>query len=200
VWKEASRRILPLVGWPLLQALVATVVFATLLGLPLVLGLTIDAGLLALLLLSVPTGIAVWAWALAKFSFVPSVIMVEQAGLLAAVARSFRLTRGVFWRVLGILILTSIIAGFVSALVQAPFSFIGGVLAGFTGAGTGEVSLTSLVLGAIGQAIGTMISIPFVACVTTLLYLDIRMRREGLHIEMARAAGGGFGGRADPAG
>lgn len=188
VWTEAARRILPLVGWPALQAVVATIAGAVLLGPALVLGIAVDPAFLALFLLTIPALIALSAWAVARFSFVPSVIMLEEVGLFPAIVRSYRLTKGVFWRVVGILLLTSIIAGAVSAVVQAPFSAIGGFLTGFAHAGTGEVPLTSLTMGAIGQVVGTMISIPFVACVTTLLYVDIRMRREGLHIELARAA------------
>jgi hypothetical protein len=41
----------------------------------------------------------------------------------------------------------------------------------------------------IGSILAGTLTYPFVAAVTVLLYVDLRMRREGLDLTLARAAG-----------
>ena len=48
---------------------------------------------------------------------------------------------------------------------------------------------TFLIVSGIGSVIGSMITFPITAGVTVLLYIDHRIRREALDIELARAAG-----------
>jgi hypothetical protein len=50
-------------------------------------------------------------------------------------------------------------------------------------------STGDLLLQSAGQIVSGTIAIPFVALVTVIVYLDQRMRREGMDIELARAAG-----------
>jgi hypothetical protein len=41
----------------------------------------------------------------------------------------------------------------------------------------------------VGSVIAQTITTPFIALVTVLVYIDQRMRKEGMDIELARAAG-----------
>ena len=52
-----------------------------------------------------------------------------------------------------------------------------------------NVSTLSLVLQSIGAIISGTITTPFAAAVIVLVYVDRRIRREALDIELARAAG-----------
>ncbi|WP_413450986.1 glycerophosphoryl diester phosphodiesterase membrane domain-containing protein [Georgenia phoenicis] len=113
-------------------------------------------------------------------------IMLEGTGVLASIARSWRLTRGNFWRLFGIMALTVVLVTILISILSVPFTMVGSV---FTTV-QGDV-LLPLVISSIGQLVGSAISIPVMAAVLALLYIDVRMRKEGLDVELARAAQGG---------
>jgi len=96
-------------------------------------------------------------------------------------------------RVLGIRVLTYIVAGVVSGAVAAPFSIVSQVMiAG--GVSTG-VLLAGTTIAAIGGAIGQIITAPFNAGVIVLLYTDRRMRAEAFDLVLQTgAASGSYGG------
>ena len=130
-----------------------------------------------------------------KLGLAAPALLLEDRSPTAALARSWQLTRGSFWRVLGILVLTGIIQGIGASIVSTPFGILGTILSGgfgdpdpyssFTG------NLVQLLVGGVGQTIGGAVFYPFSAAVTTLLYLDLRMRREGLDVELVRHVEGG---------
>jgi hypothetical protein len=124
-----------------------------------------------------------------RWSMAGPALLLEEASVTTAMRRSWRLTTGSFWRVLGILVLTQIIVGFGSGLVGTPFSVGGGILSGL---GLADQNLTFTVLGllvtGIGQIVAGTVFYPFTAAVTALIYVDLRMRREGLGVELMRAA------------
>src|SRR5699024_6846346 len=101
------------------------------------------------------------------------------------IARSWRLTRGSFWRLFGIMLLTVVLVSILVSILSVPFTMFGSVFAT-----QGEV-LVPLILSSIVQLVGSAISIPVMAAVLALLYIDVRMRKEGLDVELARAAQGG---------
>ena len=76
----------------------------------------------------------------------------------------------------------------VSALVVPPLS-VGSAPSDFNGNGTSDLGWTFLIISGIGSVIGSMITFPISAGVTVLLYIDQRIRREALDLELARAAG-----------
>ena len=49
--------------------------------------------------------------------------------------------------------------------------------------------LVPLIITGVGTILGAAITWPFTAVATALIYVDRRIRREGLDIELARAAG-----------
>ncbi|MFJ9421705.1 glycerophosphoryl diester phosphodiesterase membrane domain-containing protein [Streptomyces sp. NPDC101249] len=139
------------------------------------------------------TGGVVAVWLMVRFSLASPTLMLEKQGIGTSMRRSTKLVRGSWWRVFGIQLLATIIANLVSSIVGLPFTFFG-ALAG----GDGVVSLldenaglgwTFLVVSGIGSVIGSMITFPITAGVTVLLYVDQRIRREALDLELARAAG-----------
>jgi hypothetical protein len=58
-------------------------------------------------------------------------------------------------------------------------------------------SLGVLSLSALGGIVSTTITAPFLAAAVALLYIDRRIRREALDVELARAAGVTIPGRTD---
>ncbi|MEU3714379.1 glycerophosphoryl diester phosphodiesterase membrane domain-containing protein [Streptomyces catenulae] len=136
--------------------------------------------------------LAVWLWV--RFSLAPPALMLEKQGVLAAMRRSAKLVRGSWWRILGIQLLMYVIVGVVAFLVQIPVTLIAFILDGDTllnwVSGTAEATgWTFLTLLGLGAVISSALTFPLSAGVTALLYMDQRIRRESLDIELAHAAG-----------
>ncbi|WP_073947908.1 glycerophosphoryl diester phosphodiesterase membrane domain-containing protein [Streptomyces kebangsaanensis] len=134
---------------------------------------------------------AVWLWI--RFCLAPPALMLEKQSITKAMSRSGKLVRGSWWRLFGIQLLTVLITFMLSVVIALPFAMIALVSSGDGMAdfinGTPELSWTYLVITGIGSVIGLAITFPILANVTVLLYIDQRIRREGLDLELARAAG-----------
>jgi hypothetical protein len=112
------------------------------------------------------------------------VFVLERQGPGRAIARSWRLVRGAFWRVWGLRALVSLIVGAASAALTAPI-----IVLLFGSATRGEnASAIVLVLAAITGAVVWMLTQPVVASALTLIYVDRRMRAEGLDLQLTQAA------------
>ncbi|MEV5314840.1 glycerophosphoryl diester phosphodiesterase membrane domain-containing protein [Streptomyces sp. NPDC052610] len=138
-------------------------------------------------------GAVVAVWLMIRFSLASPALMLEKQSITKAMSRSAKLVRGSWWRVFGIQLLATIIANIVAAIVVIPFTFLaaglsGDGISGFLD-GTGDFGWTFLIVSGIGSVIGSMITFPISAGVTVLLYIDQRIRREALDLELARAAG-----------
>ncbi|MFD5267797.1 glycerophosphoryl diester phosphodiesterase membrane domain-containing protein [Streptomyces sp. NPDC058335] len=130
---------------------------------------------------------------LVRFSLAPPTLMLEKQGIKKAMARSAKLVRGSWWRVCGIQVLSLIIANIVAMIIAVPFALLGaalspGGLSAFTDAGN-DLGWTYLIVSGIGSVIGSLITFPITAGVAVLLYVDQRIRREALDLDLARAAG-----------
>lgn len=191
VWQRARGRLWRLVVLSLLLGVAGLVAVVGAGALVIVLAVAIAEvsgdGVLMLVVL-VPVLFLLLAGVVAFFAvrlmLATCVIMLEGSGVLASVARSWRLTRGNFWRLFGIMLLTVVLVTILVSILSVPFSMVGSVLAIQDGI------LLPLVLSSIGQLVGSAVSIPVMAAVLALLYIDVRMRKEGLDVELARAAQG----------
>ena len=195
VWAKARPRVLALIGLSLLTGLLVTLAMAALV-VPgaVLLAVSGPAGAVALLV-GVPAALALVIWASIRLAFAAPALLLEELGVVASMRRSWRLVHGSWWRVLGVLLLTTVIASVANGLLQAPFSIIAGVLGAVatpesatTAADITPMLVITTVLGNIGTVIASTVSAPFVAAVTALLYIDLRIRREGLDVALARAA------------
>jgi hypothetical protein len=88
--------------------------------------------------------------------------------------------------VFGILLLVLLITTFISGVLQTPFQF-SSFTAGFSGEPV-STSSTDIVLQSVGSAIALTLVMPFSAAVSALLYVDRRMRAEGLDVSLAAAS------------
>jgi hypothetical protein len=112
------------------------------------------------------------AWTL--FSVAPQVCVVERAGPLTAMGRSWRLTNRRFWPILGLLLLT--------VLMNAVASSIFGVIPQlFPSGATRDVA--RIITSTLGGALGASLS----ACLMVFAYLDLRVRFENLDLGVVAA-------------
>jgi hypothetical protein len=126
-------------------------------------------------------------WLYVLFSLAAPALVLEQGRIGESMRRSRLLVQGSWWRVFGVLLLTAIAAAIISLIIQIPFNLGTGVNP--DAATIAAQSVGAQLLSAVGQVIAQTIVTPFVAGATALLYIDQRMRKEGMDIQLARAAG-----------
>ncbi|MGR2753234.1 glycerophosphoryl diester phosphodiesterase membrane domain-containing protein [Agromyces arachidis] len=193
LWRRAARRIGPLIGWTLLVGAAVVLAFGVLVGGVVAAAfISPEAALAAGLFAFVATlGLLVLgAWIGTKLALVPSVIVLEQAGIGRAVRRSWRLTDGHFWRTFGLILLVGLILGFASNVVVQPVSLIGTVLASILDPASGDTYLAITV----GTSVATLVLSILIGAITSVvqaaliavIYIDLRMRTEGLDLELER--------------
>lgn len=197
LWRRTRGRVPALLGVALLVslAILAVVVGFALPGLLLLIAGATVAGVLLLvlgLLASVPVGILLGV----RWSMAPPALLLEEQPVIAAMGRSWRLVRGSFWRVFGILLLTSVLVSVASGVITFPLAMVSSLLdiGQTTPYGNLGITFAQLAIRGVGTIIAGAIFYPFQAAVTALLYIDLRMRREGLDVELIRASEGGIGG------
>ncbi|MFD5513149.1 hypothetical protein ACFWIB_36115 [Streptomyces sp. NPDC127051] len=188
-WREARPQLLRLLGLTLLLGLGGALLVGVLIlpGIALrSIGLGVLGGLAALPLL---------LWLGIKFSLASPALMLEKSSVATSLRRSSRLVQGSWWRIFGITALTGLITTFVAAVIVWPLTAVGLAIgladAGPTALenGTAATGWAPLILSAVGAVIAQTITMPIQSGVTVLLYVDQRIRREALDLELARAAG-----------
>lgn len=108
---------------------------------------------------------------LARFLLSTSVLVVEGKKGTKALRRSWQLTKNHFWKVFGVYLLTTILAGVLAGVFQLPFQ-LGGIFNETWG----------WVLIAVGNSFAGILTIPFPTIAAVLLYFDLRVRKEGLDL------------------
>lgn len=178
----AWRIFLPrLPGLLLLTVMVSVATFAmAVLGLLIAVLVIATAGT-AGVLVAIPVALAalaaaVWLWI--RLLLAPVVLILERAGPIQAWRRSMALVRKSWWRVFWIQVLATGIAAVIAGVVSVPFQ----TLASTATSPDGEPTTMFWVLITIGSVVAGVITLPFTAGVVSLLYVDRRMRREGLDL------------------
>lgn len=135
---------------------------------------------LLFLLLVVPGIYVTVAWTVA----VP-VLLFEGVRGAGALGRSRRLVKGRWWPVAGALLLGLLVAAVVSIVIGA---VLGGVLA----LGAGQSQAAGTIVGGIVNIVGSIIATPFQAALVSIIYFDLRVRKEGLDVALLtqRMSGG----------
>jgi hypothetical protein len=109
----------------------------------------------------------------------------ERVGALGAVKRSWRLVRGKFWRVLGILLFGGVVIWIVSQALQFGIGLLTITLVAWTQSGNpaGDViAVATGIAAGISMLLVVIASLAFLSAVQALIYLDLRVRREGLDL------------------
>ncbi|MFJ9764762.1 glycerophosphoryl diester phosphodiesterase membrane domain-containing protein [Streptomyces erythrochromogenes] len=186
-WREARPQLLRLIGLTLLLAF-GIILLGSVLVLPGAL-----AGNIGLAVVGFVAWLPLIIWLGIKFSLASPALMLEKSTVIKAFARSSKLVGGSWWRIFGITLLTSLIAFMVALMVVAPFQLFGVFAVGggmdALEDGSAQTAWGPLIFSGIGLIIAQTIIMPIQSGVTVLLYVDQRIRREGLDLELARAAG-----------
>ncbi|MCD1571770.1 hypothetical protein [Agromyces mediolanus] len=200
LWRRTARRIWPLIGWTLLVAIAVVVAILAVVLLGVLVGVGFASvtsggvgGIVATVLIVgvVALGVvALGVWLAVKLSLVPSVIVMEHVGVGRAIARSWQLTNGYFWRTFGVEALVAVILYFAAQLVTTPVTLIGGIIAGLidptgTGSGAGAIIAVYAISMVLSLVIGAVTAV-VQSAVVAVVYLDLRMRKEGLDLVLQR--------------
>jgi hypothetical protein len=133
-------------------------------------------------------GVFLWgAWALTT----PALVL-ERLGVSESLRRSWRLAVPDWWRVWGIRALSTLIAFAVQAVIVVPAYLIASAWAGWNLERV-SVDIVPLVIITVGGIVAGTITAPFTSGVLALLYIDRRMRVEGLDVTLTQAAAAGTG-------
>jgi len=133
-------------------------VFLPVLGALLLTWLFITLGVIALVIPGIYVAIRLWVVA-------PAVVVENRRGM-DAIRRSWDLVKDNWWRILGIVIVVGIIGGVAANILRIP----GTLIADSTG--SGPIALA-------GQIFGDAITYSFQALTATLIFFDLRARKEG---------------------
>jgi hypothetical protein len=158
--------------------------FVSLLGASLIVGLLVGLGLIMVCVPGIYFAIT--------YVFVSQAVVLERLGASDAMTRSQELITGHRWRVFGILLLVVVAAIIIQVVVMQMLQF-------FLPAQElipAENKRPMIIINPLNHIINTIIlqivSIlfgTFIAACTTLLYLDLRIRKEGFDLELAAQMG-----------
>jgi hypothetical protein len=134
-------------------------VFAALVGAVVLVALGVTAGLFFLI---VPGLILMVRWAV-----VPQIVVIEGRLGGDALRRGFDLTRGQGWLTFLVVLVTNLLAGVCSGLIQVPLVYA-------------AEAADSQAIVLVGQMLGLLITVPIVAVSLTLLYYTLVAVKEGV--------------------
>jgi hypothetical protein len=119
-------------------------------------------------------------WLAVAWSVAIPALMFEGVGGIEALRRSFRLVRGRWWQTFGALLVSVIMLGVVLLVV--------GLVFGAIESGLGVRStVVWLIIHAVSTIVSNLIAYPFIAAIIAVLYIDLRVRKEGLDLQQAAA-------------
>ena len=201
VWRRTRPRMWALIGQTLLIELILAVITAVVTAIAFGIGWallgniiaygadedsagTIILAILAILAVIAVLGLAIFAL-MCKLCLAPAALVLENIGVMEGISRSWTLTRGYFWRIVGIRLLSFIIVFFAVQIVSQGVSI---VMQGLLYAAP-DMTLAILVASTLLSSLVQAAILPFDSAVVALMYTDLRMRSEGLDVELRHAAG-----------
>jgi hypothetical protein len=131
--------------------------------------LVIGLGLLLCVIPGVYLGVA--------FTVAVPVLLVEGLRGRRALGRSRRLVRGRWWPTLALVVLGTLLSGIVSFAIQ-------GLVSAATLTDAGSQTLAAFLVGTIGGTLSATLTTPFQAAYTTVLYFDLRVRKEAFDLQL----------------
>jgi hypothetical protein len=127
----------------------------------------------------------IWLWGV--WAVAAPALVLERGGVRGALGRSVHLVQGRFWRTWGIRALGGVLTEVLGLLIAVPFGALASYLSGINpfdpsaGAAHAQVFVT---VTAIGGLVSAALLGPISAAIDLMLYTDLRMRREGMDIEL----------------
>jgi hypothetical protein len=114
------------------------------------------------------------------YSLIVPVAVVEDRGAWTTFTRALWVLRVRFWRVVGITLLVTLLLGIVSFAVALPLTVL-----------SMAVGPLSWVVDGVTSTLLSLVVVPVTAFAALLVYLDARVRREGLDLELRTRGLGG---------
>jgi Membrane domain of glycerophosphoryl diester phosphodiesterase len=139
-------------------------------------GLAVIGGVVLLFVGSIWLGIA--------FSLALPALLLEDKKGSEALGRSYNLIKGRWWRSFGLLMAGYILASVIAGIVQ-------GILAALMFVAVGDDSVMSVILSSLAGLAGQVITTPFIAALTVVLYFDLRVRKEAFDLQLLAESMGG---------
>lgn len=118
---------------------------------------------------------------------VKGAMILEGAGPRRSIARSLKLIPGRFWWTILILLVVRTVVGFVEQF-SLGIGFIAGLFVAFAPDTNPVILVVIALLIAVALIVTCILEYSLAGSVNALIYLDLRMRKEGLAFDMARAA------------
>ncbi len=141
-------------------------------------GFVLVAVSVVFLLVVIPVAI----WLLVAFSVAQPALMLEGTKGTKALRRSFNLVRGRWWatfaRILAAVLLYIVVAAVIGAIASAITHSMTGVT-------------TYLIINRLFSLLAAIVVTPFVAAVASVIYIDLRVRKEALDLELLAAHASG---------
>ncbi len=122
---------------------------------------------------------AIYCW-IGLYVSIPALVL-EDSKLIVAFKRSFYLARTNTFRILGIGIIGIITSQAISIVVSTPFALFAQTDI------SQDPTTSSIFMSSMGSILGYTVMLPFVAAFTTLLYTDLRIRKENIATELDKA-------------
>lgn len=115
-------------------------------------------------------------------------IVLEGISIRAALRRTMRLMRGRFWWSVLILFVSTILINIVSSVLQymGQFGFMAAVL--IAPDNMAVIAISFMVVYGLSYVGSMVIIYSYLGSIFALMYIDMRMRREGFDLDLARAA------------
>ena len=173
--KQTLQRFLPFLGTNIIYTLVVSVLFITCIGIPFAIYLSVRWGLYSL------------------------PVLFEETRIMTSLRRSTELVKGTWWRVCGIMLALFLIHQMIQSILGNSFGIIFFFITGVEGVADGNpldailrfLFPTPLNIGWLMYMIRsfvmlsiTALAMPIAAIGSTLLYFDLRIRKEAYDIEM----------------
>ena len=133
--------------------------FFSVLWISILVGLIVVGGLILLIIPGI-------IFAVKLTTAIPALVVEGKRGS-EAIGRSWNLTKGAFWHVLGAVVVAGLLTGVISSIISGPFNqwFMAGLFSG----------------------IAMAITMPFSTLVIVLLYTDLRVKKENLDVATLRS-------------
>jgi hypothetical protein len=190
LWQRVKPVAWRLVGYSLLLTLAVLVLIAVVAAAIIAVGFAALPVAVGLTVLVVLAALPLTLWLSTKLLLAPAAIILEHATIRGAIARAWTLIRGRFWPALGVIVIISFVFGAIAQVISIPFSFLStGLTTIISPTGDPDPSaIIAIVVAVVLTQVVTLliqsVAVVVQATATSIIYIDCRMRREGLDIDL----------------
>ncbi|HKT56919.1 MAG TPA: hypothetical protein VJR25_09110, partial [Microbacterium sp.] len=189
IWAQVRPVAWRLIGYAALLIAALVVAIAVAAGIAIALGVANWAVGVIVAVFALLASIPLWLWLSTKLVLTPAVILLENATIRAGIARSWRLTRGRFWPILGVIVVIQLAFAALGQAIAVPFSVLGGLTSAIVAptGGDSQDLVVQFVFAAVVQMLVLLIQVVgsiVQATASCLMYADCRMRHEGLDLDL----------------